>query len=167
MVNPHMCDDNREPPVERHRYPRLSTWLQKEAPNFDRTRSSTSLCPTTPDNSPRHQLIPCLPCFEVESRSPIDEISFHLFLSPLFRLCFSIYIYFSSLRKERFLFDFFYFTRDSDSKSRNLSDNRLFKIVSVFQKFFNFLFSIRISLEILRETKKKKKNTSLIVNVVK
>lgn len=53
LVNPHMCDDNREPPVERHRYPRhLFTWppLQKEASNFDRTRSSTLLCPTSLDS---------------------------------------------------------------------------------------------------------------------
>lgn len=146
VVNPHMCDDNREPPVERHRYPRLSTWLQKEAPNFDRTRSSTPLCPTTPDNSPRYQLIPCLPCFEVESRSPIDEISFHLLLVPGVFL--DLYL-FSSLRKEilgkfeiSLLFDFalwkfFYFTRDN-SKSRNLLDKRIVwnsVLEILFQKF--------------------------------
>ena len=45
-----------------------------------------------PDNSPRYQLIPCLPCFELELRFPsIDEISFPTF--PSFRLLNDLYLF--------------------------------------------------------------------------
>lgn len=85
--------------------PKALYLVTKGSPEF---RSDTIKYFTLSDNSLRYQLIPCLPCFELEFRSPIDEISFHpiSFLVPVER--FSIYIYFDRFSLKNFFLILFF-----------------------------------------------------------